>query len=132
MKFPNNRQLNLILDIILDLIVECYILWNMKILLMIQLAITVKKILNVYGFNLLVYLFSGNAFLIQYAESKLFELRKDNAMMKKYLKNKDYLETLRPKMILELSQEFEDKNENIREFAKSNKKESKKENVEDI
>ena len=81
----------------------------MKILLMIQLAITVKKILNVYGFNLLVYLFSGNAFLIQYAESKLFELRKDNAMMKKYLKNKDYLETLRPKMILELSQEFEDK-----------------------
>jgi hypothetical protein len=98
---------------------------------MIKLAITVKKILNVYGFNLLVYLFSGNAFLIQNAESKLFELRKDNAMMKKYLKNKDYLETLRPKMILELSQEFEDKNENIREFAKSNKKESKKENVEE-
>ena len=92
------------------------------------------KILNVYGFNLLDYLSSGNALMIQYVESKLFELRKDNAMMKKYLKNKDYLETLRPNMILELTQEFKDKNENIREFdkiAKSHKKESKKENVEE-
>ena len=130
MKFPNNSQLNLTLDIILDLMVECYILWNVKILLFIKLAITIKKILNVYSFNLLDYLSSGNVLLMEYSESKLFALRKENAMMKKYLKNK----TLRPKMILELSQEFEDNNDYKREFAKiakSYKKESEKENAEE-
>jgi len=130
MKFPNNSQLNLTLDIILDLMVECYILWNVKILLFIKLAITIKKILNVYSFNLLDYLSSGNVLLMEYAESKLFALRKENAMMKKYLKNK----TLRPKMILELSQEFEDNNDYKRGFAKiakSYKKESEKENAEE-
>ena len=91
MKFPNNSQLNSILDIILDLMVECYILWNIKIVLLIKLAITIKKILNVYGFNLLDYLSSGNVLLMEYTESKLFALRKENAMMKKYLKNKDEL-----------------------------------------
>ena len=129
MKFPNNRELNIILDIVLDLIVECYILWNMKILLMIKLGLAIKKILNVYGFNLLDYLSSGNALLMEYAERKLYALRKDNAMMKKYLDNKADLD-----LTLKLSQEFKNKNEYEREFAKiskSHKKESEKENTEE-
>ena len=98
MKFPNNRELNLILDIVLDLIVECYILWNMKILLMIKLGLAIKKILNIYGFNLLDYLSNGNALLMEYAERKILALRKDNAMMKKYLDKKDELKLLRPNL----------------------------------
>lgn len=129
MKFPNNSQLNLILDIVLDLIVECYILWNMKILLMIKLGLAIKKILNVYGFNLLDYLSSGNALLMEYAERKLYALRKDNAMMKKYLDNKADLD-----LPIKLSKEFTIKNEYEIEFAKrfkSHKKESEKENIEE-
>ena len=91
MKFLNNRELNIILDIVLDLIVECYILWNMKILLMIKLGLAIKKILNIYGFNLLDYLSNENALLMEYAERKILVLRKDNAMMKKYLDKKDEL-----------------------------------------
>ena len=49
MQFANIKQLNLILDIVLDFVMDCYILWNMKILLMIKLCIAIKKILNVYG-----------------------------------------------------------------------------------
>ena len=129
MKFPNNSQLNLILDIVLDLIVECYILWNMKILLMIKLGLAIKKILNVYGFNLLDYLSSGNALLMEYAERKLYALRKDNAMMKKYLDNKADLD-----LPIKLSKEFTIKNEYEIEFTKrfkSHKKESEKENIEE-
>ena len=118
MKFLNNRELNIILDIVLDLIVECYILWNMKILLMIKLGLAIKKILNVYGFNLLDYLSNGNALLMEYAERKLFALRKDNAMMKKYLDKKDELKLLRPNLTLELSNEFEDRNKYAGEIAK--------------
>jgi hypothetical protein len=118
MKFPNNRELNLILDIVLDLIVECYILWNMKILLMIKLGLAIKKILNIYGFNLLDYLSNGNALLMEYAERKILALRKDNAMMKKYLDKKDELKLLRPKLTLELSNEFEDRNKYEGEIAK--------------
>ena len=118
MKFLNNRELNIILDIVLDLIVECYILWNMKILLMIKLGLAIKKILNVYGFNLLDYLSNGNALLMEYAERKLFALRKDNAMMKKYLDKKDELKLLRPNLTLELSNEFEDRNKYEGEIAK--------------
>ena len=129
MKFPNNSQLNLILDIVLDLIVECYILWNMKILLMIKLGLAIKKILNVYGFNLLDYLSSGNVLLMEYAEGKLYALRKDNEMMKKYLDNKADLD-----LPVKLSKEFTIKNEYEIEFAKrfkSHKKESEKENIEE-
>lgn len=118
MKFPNNRELNLILDIVLDLIVECYILWNMKILLMIKLGLAIKKILNIYGFNLLDYLSNGNALLMEYAERKILALRKDNAMMKKYLDKKDELKLLRPNLTLELSNEFEDRNKYEGEIAK--------------
>ena len=118
MKFLNNRELNIILDIVLDLIVECYILWNMKILLMIKLGLAIKKILNVYGFNLLDYLSNGNALLMEYAERKLFALRKDNAMMKQYLDKKDELKLLRPNLTLELSNEFEDRNKYEGEIAK--------------
>ncbi len=116
MKFPNKGQLNLILDIVLDLIVECYILANMKILLIIKLGLAIKKILNVYGFNLLDYLSNENALLIEYAETKLFVLRKDNEMMKKYLDKKD--ELLSPNLTLELSNEFEDRNKCKGEIAK--------------
>ena len=129
MKFPNNSQLNLILEIVFDLIVECYIIWNMKILLMFKLGLAIKEILNVYGFNLLDYLSSGNAVLMEYAERKIFALRKDNEMMKKYLDNKADLN-----LTLQLSQEFKNKNEYEREFAKiskSHKKESEKENTEE-
>jgi hypothetical protein len=118
MKFLNNRELNIILDIVLDLIVECYILWNMKILLMIKLGLAIKKILNIYGFNLLDYLSNGNALLMEYAERKILVLRKDNAMMKKYLDKKDELKLLRPNLTLELSNEFEDRNKYEGEIAK--------------
>lgn len=118
MKFLNNRELNIILDIVLDLIVECYILWNMKILLMIKLGLAIKKILNIYGFNLLDYLSNENALLMEYAERKILVLRKDNAMMKKYLDKKDELKLLRPNLTLELSNEFEDRNKYEGEIAK--------------
>ena len=118
MKFLNNRELNIILDIVLDLIIECYILWNMKILLMIKLGLAIKKILNIYGFNLLDYLSNGNALLMEYAERKILALRKDNAMMKKYLDKKDELKLLRPNLTLELSNEFEDRNKYEGEIAK--------------
>ena len=110
MIFPNNSQLNLILDIVLHFLVECYILWKMKVVLMIRLGITIKKILNVYGINLLDYLFSENSLLIQYAESKIFTLRKENEMMNQYLVNKDELKLLRPNLTLEFSNEFEERN----------------------
>ena len=118
MKFLNNRELNIILDIILDLIVECYILWNMKILLMIKLGLAIKKILNIYGFNLLDYLSNENALLMEYAERKILALRKDNAMMKQYLDKKDELKLLRPNLTIELSNEFEDRNKYEGEIAK--------------
>ena len=118
MKFLNNRELNIILDIVLDLIVECYILWNMKILLMIKLGLAIKKILNIYGFNLLDYLSNGNALLMEYAERKILVLRKDNAMMKKYLDKKDELKLLRPNLTLELSNQFEDRNKYESEIVK--------------
>ena len=118
MKFLNNRELNIILDIVLDLIVECYILWNMKILLMIKLGLAIKKILNIYGFNLPDYLSNGNAFLMEYAERKILALRKDNAMMKQYLDKKDELKLLRPNLTIELSNEFEDRNKYEGEIAK--------------
>ena len=110
MKFPNNSQLNLILDIVLNFLVECYILWKMKVVLMIRLGIAIKKILNVYGINLLDYLSSGNSLLIQYAENKIFTLRKENEMMNQYLVNKDELKLLRPNLTLEFSNEFEERN----------------------
>lgn len=118
MKFLNNRELNIILDIVLDLIVECYILWNMKILLMIKLGLAIKKILNIYGFNLLDYLSNENALLMEYAERKILALRKDNAMMKQYLDKKDELKLLRPNLTIELSNEFEDRNKYEGEIAK--------------
>ena len=118
MKFLNNRELNIILDIVLDLIVECYILWNIKILLMIKLGLAIKKILNIYGFNLLDYLSNENALLMEYAERKILALRKDNAMMKQYLDKKDELKLLRPNLTIELSNEFEDRNKYEGEIAK--------------
>ena len=84
-QFANKKQLNLILDIVLDFVLDCYILWNMKIQLMIKLGIAIKKILNIYGVNLLDFLFTKNDLLKEYAESKLFALRKDNVMMKNTL-----------------------------------------------
>ena len=90
----------------------------MKILLMIKLGLAIKKILNIYGFNLLDYLSNGNALLMEYAERKILALRKDNAMMKKYLDKKDELKLLRPNLTLELSNQFEDRNKYESEIVK--------------
>ena len=106
MQFANIKQLNLILDIVLDFVMDCYILWNMKKLLMIKLCIAIKKISNVYGINLLDFLFTKNALIIEYAEIKLFALRKDNEMMKKYL-DKNNLELLKSNLIVKLAKAFE-------------------------
>ena len=106
MQFANIKQLNLILDIVLDFVMDCYILWNMKILLMIKLCIAIKKILNVYGINLLDFLFTKNALIIEYAEIKLFALRKDNDMMKKYI-DKNNLKLLKSNLAEDLASAFE-------------------------
>ena len=106
MQFANIKQLNLILDIVLDFVMDCYILWNMKILLMIKLCIAIKKILNVYGINLLDFLFTKNALIIEYAEIKLFALRKDNDMMKKYI-DKNNLKLLKSNLAEDLASPFE-------------------------
>ena len=90
----------------------------MKILLMIKLGLAIKKILNVYDFNLLDYLSNGNALLMEYAERKILALRKDNAMMKQYLDKKDELKLLRPNLTLELSNQFEDRNKYESEIVK--------------
>lgn len=118
MKFPNNSQLNLILIIVLELIVECYILSNMKIVLIIKLGLAIIKILSVYGFNLLDYLSNENTLVMEYLERKLFEMRKDNAMLRTYLDKKDELQALRPDLIFELSNEFEERNNYKDKIAK--------------
>ena len=117
-QLPNKSQLNLILDIVLDFLLDCYIFWSMRILLMFKLGITIKKILNVYGVNLLVYLSNENAFLIEYAESKIFTLRKENAIMKRCLKKEDNLKSLRPNLIFEFFDIFEKRNIYEEQFAK--------------
>ena len=134
MHFPNKNQLNLIFDIILDFLIECYILWNMKLLLMIKLGLAIKKILNVYDVNFLNYLSKENSLVIEYVEQKLVVMRKDNAAMKLYLEKKDNLETFTPNLLLQLSQEFNDKSKYEGEFAKiagNIEKESKTENAEE-
>ena len=90
----------------------------MKIVLMIKFGLAIKKISNVYGINFLDYLSSRNPLLIEYAENKIFAMRKDNTMMKKYLANKDDLETLRPNLILELFKVFEKRNKYKGQFVK--------------
>jgi len=85
---------------------------------MIKLGIAIKKILNAYGINLLDYLSSENYLLIQYAEYKIFTLRKENKMMNQYLVNKDELKLLRPNLTLEFSNEFEDRNKSEGELVK--------------
>ena len=109
MKFPNNSQLNLIVIIVLELIVECYILSNMKIVLIIKLGLAIIKILSVYGFNLLDYLSNENTLVMEYLERKLFEM---------YLDKKDELQALRPDLIFELSNEFEERNNYKDKIAK--------------
>lgn len=134
MHFPNKNKLNLIFDIILDFLIECYILWNMKLLLMIKLGLAIKKILNVYDVNFLNYLSKENSLVIEYVEQKLVVMRKDNAAMKLYLEKKDNLETFTPNLLLLLSQEFKEKSKYEGEFAKiagNIKKESKTENAEE-
>lgn len=120
MQFANIKQLNLILDIVLDFVMDCYILWNMKILLMIKLCIAIKKILNVYGINLLDFLFTKNALIIEYAEIKLFALRKDNDMMKKYL-DKNNLKLLKPNLAEDLASAFEKRIKYEEQLAKIGK-----------
>ena len=120
MQFANIKQLNLILDIVLDFVMDCYILWNMKILLMIKLCIAIKKILNVYGINLLDFLFTKNALIIEYAEIKLFALRKDNDMMKKYI-DKNNLKLLKSNLAEDLASAFEKRIKYEEQLAKIGK-----------
>ena len=130
MQFPNTDQINLILDIILDLLLDCYILWNMKILLMLKFCIAIKKILNILDVNLMDYLFSENALLIEYTKRKLFALRKYNAIMKKCVKNKSNIKALSPNLTLELSIEVKNKKIYERELMENdNKKENADESV---
>lgn len=82
MTLPNRSQLNLIIDILLEFCLDCYILWNKKKLIIFKLFIAAKKILYILDINLLDYFFDKNALLIEYVERKLFALRKDNNMMK--------------------------------------------------
>lgn len=81
----------------------------MKLLLMIKLGLAIKKILYVYDVNLLNYFSKENSLLIEYAERKLFILRKDNAAMKLFLEKKDNLETFSPNLTFQLSKEIKDK-----------------------
>ena len=113
MPLPNKTKLNLILDILLDFFLECYILilWNKKKLIMFKLCLTLKKIFYALDVNLLDYLCNKKALLIDYLETKLFVLVKDNEMMKQYLDNKDHLKSLRPNLIFGFSHEFVKRNE---------------------
>ena len=111
MPLPNTTKLNLILDLLLDFLLESYILWDMKILVVLKLCLTVKKILYVLDVNLLDCLCNQNYLLIKYFETKLFALKKDNKMMKQYLENKDYLQSLRPRLIFNVSQEIKKRDE---------------------
>lgn len=111
MPLPNTTKLNLILDLLLDFLLESYILWDMKILVVLKLCLTVKKILYVLDVNLLDCLCNQNYLLIEFLETKLFALKKDNKMMKQYLENKDYLQSLRPSLIFNFSQEIKKRDE---------------------
>lgn len=111
MPLPNTTKLNLILDLLLDFLLESYILWDMKILVVLKLCLTVKKILYVLDVNLLDCLCNQNYLLIEFLETKLFALKKDNKMMKQYLENKDYLQSLRPRLIFNFSQEIKKRDE---------------------
>ena len=104
----------------------------MKKLLMIKLCIAIKKISNVYGINLLDFLFTKNALIIEYAEIKLFALRKDNDMMKKFL-DKNNLELLKHNLPEDLTSAFEKRIKYEEQLAKigKNTKEDKNQKAEE-
>lgn len=128
MPLPNTTKLNLILDLLLDFLLESYILWDMKILIMLKLCLTVKKILYVLDVNLLDCLCNQNYLLIEYLETKLFALEKENKMMEQCLENKDYLQFLRPSLIFNFSQEIQKRNGFKEEIMRSDSNPKKEAN----
>ena len=129
MIFPNKNQFNLIIDIVLDLLLECYILWNVKKLLVIKVCITIKKILYVFRVDLLDYLFSENCLLIDFAKQKTFELIEDNKMIKLFLTKKKDIEASRNNLASGFYKEYRKRKEYHLEFKKiSDKNEKEAEN----
>ena len=134
MPLPNKRQLKLIFYIVLGFLLDCYIFWNMKnlLLLMFKLVSAINQILSVYGVNLLEYLSDKSALLIEFIKRKLFSPMKDNAMMKRYLDNRDYFIPFRPNLILELSNELEIRKKyegEIGKIAENHREQNEKENT---
>ncbi len=131
MPLPNRTtKLNLILDLLLDFLLDCYILWDFKGLVVLKLCLTIKKILFIFEINLLCCFRNPNDLLIEYLQIKLFALTKDNEIMKKYLDNKD-LQSLSPSLIFGFSHEIEKRNEcevEIMKIDRNPKKQSEQAN----
>lgn len=131
MPLPNKSQVNLIIDILCEFLLDCYILWDMKLLILIKMILAAKKVCNVLEVDLLYFCYSENDLLIEYVKRKIFVLCKDNEMMNRYLANKQQ-QPLRPDLTLQLSSEFEKRNAYERQIVKisqSDKNPSVKANV---
>lgn len=123
----NETQLNLILDIILEFVVDCVILWEIKMYILYKASLTIKKILSVLDINPFEYFFSRDILIKGYLKRKICALRKDNQMMKYYLDNKEDIAPLDSKLEFENTHEFNERNTNEDEFKKiSEKKELSK------
>ena len=128
----NATQLNIILDIVLEFIVDCIILRNMKILLLYKAPLTIKKICSALDINPFEYFPFKKNFHVGYLQRKLCALRKDNQMMKLYLDNKEELTPLNPQLDLKLSHEFKDRNaleDQFKEISEKEGQQSEKENL---
>lgn len=101
----------------------------MKTLLMVKFCVAIKKILDVLDVNLMDYLLSENILMREYAKIKLVELRKNNTMLEKYLKNKNNLKSVMPGLISNLSLELEKRDKYEVDFKETFKVESKTEGV---
>ena len=126
----NATQLNIILDIVLEFIVDCIILCNMKILLLYKAPLTIKKICSALDINPFEYFPFKKNFHVGYLQRKLCALRKDNQMMKLYLDNKEELRPLSPQLDLKISHEFEDRNtyeDQLKKISENESKQSEKE-----
>ena len=99
---------------------------------MFKLVSAINQILSVYGVNLLECLSDKSALLIEFIKRKLFSPMKDNAMMKRYLDNRDYFIPFRPNLIFELSNEFEIRKKyegEIGKIAENHREQNEKENT---
>ena len=114
---------------------DCYILWDMKKLILFKFLIAAKKILIILNVNPLGCCTNEKTVLIKYVERKIFALEEDNRMMGLYLKNQKNLELSSPKLTYKLFNGFKIRNrceEEIEEIAgniKNISKESGQENA---